>query len=329
MKCRLLFLHLFMITAVISAQTGNYKLLKRFAVPGDGSWDYLTLDSGARRLYVSHGTRVEVLSADTGEKIGIIPNTPGVHGIALAGAYGFTTNGASNTSTMFDTKTLAVRKTIRTGEGPDAVLYDPGSRRVFTFNGEGNDATAIDSLTGDVAGKVALGGAPESGVSDGKGTVFVNLEDKNQVTVFDSRKLGVLHHWPVAGCRQPVSMTMDVAHERLFIGCRSKVMVVMNAMNGKVVATVPIGDHVDASAFDPATSLLYESNGDGTLTIIHQDSVDQYRVIQTVQTQPGAKTMAYDPKSREVFLSVADYGPSHAVASGTFKVLVMGPAPTR
>jgi YVTN family beta-propeller protein len=301
-----------------SAQSASYSVIKKIPIPGSGSWDYLTVDEGARRLYVSHGTQVEVLDIDSLAVVGSIPKTPGVHGIAIAPELGrgFVSNGQASTVTVFDLKTLKPIADVATGQKPDAIIYDPATSRVFAFNGGSNSATAIDAAAGKVAGTVHLGGGPEFAAADGNGFVFDNLEDESLLLKINSRELKVEQRWPTAPCASPSSMAMDRANRRLFLGCRSKVMAVVNADTGQVISTQPIGDHVDATAFDPQTKLIFNSNGEGTITVIHQDSPDQYSVVETVKTAARAKTMALDPKTHRLFLSTAE--------NGQFEVLVVG-----
>ena len=296
----------------------NYHLVKKIPVPGTGSWDYLTIDEASRRLYVSHGTQVEVIDVDSGTIAGQIPNTPGVHGIAIAPELGrgFTSNGQSSTVTIFDLKTLKALGEVKSGKKPDAIIYDPATSRVFAFNGGSNSATAIEAADGKVAGTIDLGGGPEFAVADGKGYVYDNLEDESLVLKINARTLKVEQRWPTAPCASPSSIAMDRPNRRLFIGCRSKVMAVMNADSGKVITTLPIGDHVDATAFDPETNLVFNSNGEGTVTVIHENSADSYIVLDNAKTLPKAKTMALDPKTHQLFLSTAE--------SGNFEVLVLG-----
>jgi YVTN family beta-propeller protein len=300
------------------AQSGGYSVIKKISIPGTGSWDYLAIDEAARRLYVSHGTQVEVVDIDALTVVGSIPNTAGVHGIAIAPELGrgFTSNGQASTVTIFDLKTLKPIADVPTGKKPDAIIYDPATSRVFAFNGGSNSATAIDAATGKVAGTVNLDGGPEYAAADGKGFVYNNLEDESLLLKINSRELKVEQRWPVAPCSSPSSMAMDRANRRLFLGCRSKVMAMLDADSGKVITTVPIGDHVDATAFDPETKLVFNSNGEGTITVIHQDSPDKYSVVETVKTAPRAKTMALDPKTHRLFLSTAE--------NGQFEVLVVG-----
>ncbi len=306
------------VSATTASPASGYHVVKKIPVPGTGSWDYLTVDEAARRLYVSHETQVEVLDVDSEAVVGKIPNSMGVHGIAIAPELGrgFTSNGRANTVTIFDLKTLKELGQVKTGEGPDAIIYDPSTRRVFALNGEGNSATAIEAADGKVAGTIDLGGGPEFAVADGTGYVFVNLEDKNMVLKLDSRELAVKERWPLAPCEAPSSMAMDKPNRRLFIGCRSHVMAVVNADDGHVISTLPIGDHVDATAFDPETGFIFNSNGEGTITVVHQDSPDQYRVVENIKTVPRAKTMALDTKTHKLFLSCQE--------SGSFAVLVVG-----
>ena len=300
------------------APSDGYSVTKKITIPGEGSWDYLAVDEAARRLYVSHGTQVEVIDLDSESVVGNLPKTMGVHGIAVAHdlARGFISNGLSSNVTIFDLKSLKPISDVPTGKKPDAIIFDPATSRVFAFNGGSNSATAIDAATGKVAGTVDLGGGPEYAAADGNGFVYDNLEDESLVLKIDARKLKVDQRWPTAPCASPSSMAIDPANRRLFIGCRSKVMAVMNADTGQVITTVPIGDHVDATAFDAASKLIFNSNGEGTITVIREDSPDKYSVVETVKTLPRAKTMALDPKTHQLFLSTAE--------SGQFEVLVVG-----
>jgi DNA-binding beta-propeller fold protein YncE len=320
-RCRLrsaIFLIPICAVLATAANAGGYSVIKKIPIPGQGSWDYLTVDEDARRLYVSHGTQVEVLDIDSLNVVGNIPKTPGVHGVAIAPEFGrgFVSNGQTSSVTIFDLKSLKPIADVPTGQKPDAIIYDPATSRVFAFNGGGNSATAIDAATGKVVGTVDLGGGPEFAAADGKGFVFDNLEDESLVLKINSRELKVEQRWPTAPCSSPSSMAMDRANRRLFIGCRSKVMAVLDADTGKVITTLPIGDHVDATAFDPATKLIFNSNGEGTVTVIHQDTPDKYSIVETVKTAPKAKTMALDPKTHRLFLSTAE--------NGQFEVLVVG-----
>ncbi len=303
---------------VASATAVDYQITKKIPIPGKGSWDYLVVDEGGRRLYVSHGTQVEVLDVDSGAIVGKVENTPGVHGIAIAPELGrgFVSNGQSSTVTIFDLKTLKTIAEVPVGKKPDAIIYDPTTSRVFAFNGDSNSASAIDAANSKVAGTVDLGGGPEYAVSDGSGYIYNNLEDASVVLKINARSLKVEQRWPTAPCASPSSIAMDRPNRRLFIGCRNKLMAVVNADTGQVIATLPIGDHVDATAFDPASNLIFNSNGEGTITVVHQDSPHKYSVVENVKTLPKAKTMALDPKTHQLFLSTAE--------AGQFEVLVVG-----
>jgi YVTN family beta-propeller protein len=302
----------------VYASDSTYSVIKKIPIPGQGSWDYLTIDEAARRLYVSHGTQVEVLDIDSGAIVGKIENTQGVHGIAIAPdiGRGFVSDGQSSTVTIFDLKTLKSIAEVPTGKKPDAIIYDPATSRIFAFNGGSNSATVIEGKDGKVAGTIDLSGGPEFAAADGNGYVYNNLEDESLVLKINSRTLKVEQRWPTAPCASPSSMAIDRANRRLFVGCRSKVMAVMNADTGHVITTLPIGDHVDATAFDAGTRLIFSSNGEGTVTVIHQDGPDKYSVAETVKTLPRAKTSALDPKTHQLFLSTAE--------SGQFEVLVVG-----
>jgi DNA-binding beta-propeller fold protein YncE len=334
------FLLLFVHGAASNAQTpssSGYRVVRKFALGGEGGWDYLAIDSQSRRLYVSRSTHVMVIDADSGIVVGDIPNTPGVHGVALVPTVkrGFTSNGRDSSVTVFDLGSLDVLDSIRVGENPDAILYDPASERVFTFNARSRDATAIDAKTGRVAGTVNLGGRPEFAVADGLGRIYVNLEDSSQVATFRSRELNIEARWPLAPGEGPTGMAMDRDHKRLFIGCSNKLLVVMDSDDGRVVATLPIGSGVDGTAFDSQESLVFSSNGDGTLTVIGEDTPDRYRVLDNVITQRGARTLALDPKTHRIFLATAEFGPAPpptadrphprpSIVPGTFALLVVG-----
>jgi len=312
------FLILLIAFSTFAFADGNNHIIKKIPIPGQGGWDYLIVDEGARRLYVSHGTQVEVLDVDSGAIVGKIPNTLGVHGIALVPELGrgFVSDGQTSTVTIFNLKTLETIGHVPTGKKPDGIIFDSATSQVLAFNGGSNSVTVISAADGKVAGTVDLGGGPEFAVADGKGHVFNNLEDQNQVVKIDSKKLVVEQRWPLAPCEAPSSMAMDRPNRRLFIGCRSKVMAVVDADSGKVITTVPIGDHVDATAFDPDSRLIFNSNGEGTITVVRQDTPDKYSVVETIKTLPKAKTMAFDPKTHHLFLSTAE--------DGQFEVLVVG-----
>jgi DNA-binding beta-propeller fold protein YncE len=320
----------------VAAGQPTYHLLKQTKTGGEGGWDYLTVDPQSRRLYISRSDHVQILDVDTGSKVGEIANTPGVHGIALAPRLGrgFTSNGREGTVTIFDLKSLKELGRPKVGTGPDAILFDPASKRVFTFNGRSQDATAIDAASGQVAGTIALGGKPEFAVSDGKGEIFVNIEDKSELLALDPRHLTVLHRWPLAPGEEPSGLALDRAHRRLFAVCGNQKMVVVDADSGKVVATPPIGRGPDACTFDPKTGRAFSSNGrDGTLTVIHEDGPDRFSEVATVPTQVGARTMAIDEKTGRIILVTAEVAPTPAgteaprrrsFVPGSFTVLVVG-----
>jgi DNA-binding beta-propeller fold protein YncE len=300
-------------------QGSGYHLSKKVVLGGEGGWDYLYADPATHRVFISRGQHTMVVDPD-GKVLGDIPNTKGVHGIAIAAEFdrGFTSNGQGNSVTIFDLKTLATISELPiAGQNPDAIYYDSFSKRVFTFNGRPNDATAIDAKTGTVAGTIPFGGKPETAQGDGAGHIFVNIEDKSQIIEFDSATLKILNTWPLAPCEEPSGLAFDVAHKRLFAGCGNKMMAVVDATNGKVVATVPIGDGVDANGFDPATGFAFASCGDGTLTVAHEDTPDKYTVVETVKTMPRARTMTIDPGTHNVFTVTADFAPPPAPAAGT------------
>jgi DNA-binding beta-propeller fold protein YncE len=288
----------------------GYHETNRVTLPGPAGWDYVTVDSTSRRVYVSHATRVEVLDADTLRVIGTIAGTPGVHGIAIAPEVGkgFITAGKADVVVIFDLASLKYLGQVSTGKKPDAIAYDPATKRVFAMNGSSDSITAIDAPEGTVSGAIDLGGGPESTVADGEGNLWVNLEDKSQLVHLDSKSLTVKDRWTVAPCEEPSSLSFDSAHRRLFLGCRNRVMAVVDADSGKVVADYPIGEHVDASAFDPATSLVFCSTGDGHISIFHQDSADKYTLVENLSTYPGSKTMGYDPKTHRIFVPANNSG---------------------
>ncbi len=289
----------------------GYHLAKTIPIAGDEGWDYVAVDSNARRVYVSHGSHVVVLDADSQRVVGDIPETQGVHGIAIASdlGRGFTSNGRANTVTIFDLNTLKTLGSVKAGTNPDAIVYDAGTKRVFTMNGRSQDTTAIDAASGSVASTIPLGGKPEFAVSDGRGSIFVNIEDKSELVQFDPQKLTVLHRWPMAPCEEPSGLAMDLKTRRLFAGCGNKMMAVIDADTGKVIGTPAIGEGVDANAFDPATNFAFASNGEGSLTVVHEDSPDKFSVVENVLTKKTARTMGLDLKTHTIFLPAADFDP--------------------
>jgi YVTN family beta-propeller protein len=328
----------FLATSVFAAN--NYHLLKKISLLGDGNWDYLIVDSSARHVYISHGTEVNVLDADSGEPVGKITNTNGVHGIAVAPELerGFVSNGRAGTVTIFDRKTLKTLGEVPVGKNPDAIIYEPVQRRVFVFNAESKTASVIDAAAAKVLSTIELGGVPEGPVPDGKGNVFVNLKDEatNQMLRIDSKEMAIKDRWALgaAGCTDPGNTAMDRITRRLFVRCKDRAkntawMGVINADNGKLVTTLPIGSNVDSAAFDPETRLIFFPDGDGKVTIIHEDSADKYSLVQNAETQKGARTIALDLKSHRLFLPTAQYapeqnGPRPRILPGTFTILMMG-----
>jgi len=328
-------LALFVISAAF-AQSG-YHQIKKIAIPGDGFWDYLVADGAAGRVYVSHGTEVAVVDSKKGEVVGTITGLKLVHGIALAPEFdkGFISDGGAGKVVIFDLKSLAKTGEVMAGMNPDAIIYDEATKRVFAFNGRSGDATAVDAEKGTLAGTVMLEGKPEFAIGDGKGHVFVNIEDKSEIMDIDAKALTVAHKWPLTGCEEPSGLSMDRKNRRIFSGCDNKVMAVTNADTGKVVTTVPIGDGVDATWFDPGTNFVLNSCGqDAVMTVIHEDSPDKYSVVENVKTDKGARTMALDPKTHNVYLALAEVQilptpegekrPRRKVMPGTFHLLEYG-----
>jgi len=298
---------LLLVLAAAFAQSG-YHQLKKISIPGDGFWDYLIADGASGRVFVSHGTEVDVVDGKKGEVTGKIDGLKLVHGIALAPEFnrGFISDGAANQVVIFDLTTLAKVGEVDAGMNPDGVIYDPATKRVFAFNGRSGSATVVDAEKGTLAGTVTLEGKPEFPAPDGKGHVFVNIEDKSEVMDIDAKTLTVVHKWPLAPCEEPSGMAIDTSTRRLFSGCDNKMMAVMDADTGKVVATVPIGDGVDSTWFDPGTKYVLNSCGqDGVLTVIHEDSPDKYTVVENVKTEKGARTMALDRETHNIYLAVA------------------------
>jgi DNA-binding beta-propeller fold protein YncE len=310
----------------------GYHIIKTVSVPGDEGWDYVYVDSDARRVYISHGSHVVVMNADSYAIEGDIPDTPGIHGITVAPdlGRGFTSNGRANTATIFDLKTLKAIGTAKTDANPDAIIYDPATKRVFSFNGRGKNATVINGADGSVVGAIPLGGKPEYAVADGKGSVFVNDEDSSELHHLDSQSLKELHHWPLAPCKSPSGLAGDLKTRRLLAVCDDKVSSVVDADSGKVVANPAICDGPDAAAFDPSNNLFFVSCGDGHLTVIHEDSADKYTVVENVATKKTARTMGLDLKTHKIFLPIAEFEPPAPgerrgkMKPGTFAILVVG-----
>ena len=305
-------------TAGSAPANSDLQVLQRWKVGGAGTWDYLTLDAAGKRLFVSRSTRVDVISTESGKVVGTIPNTLGVHGIALAEdtKRGYTSNGKANSVTVFDSDSLAVIREVKlAAHNPDAILYEPVGKHVFTFNGASKDVTVLDASSLEVVATLAVPDKPEFAVDDGNGHIFVNIESEpGQMTVIDSRKLSVIRTFPLPGCASPTGLAIDKAHHRLFSVCDGKIMVVTDADTGKQVARVPVGEGPDAVAFDPKRGLVFSSNGDGTLTVVREESADRYSVQATVPTQRGARTMALDAAGGKVYLVTADFGPPPAAS---------------
>lgn len=332
---------IFFAAASVMAATGDYHLIKKYSfgpTPGSTSeyFDYITVDSSARRVYLSRGTEVAVINADSGALIGIIIGFQRDHGVALAPEFGrgFISDGAQGKVMIFDLKTLKVIGEAKAADDADCVVYDPASQRVFVMEGDPHSATVIEAKSGNVVGTIDLGGAPEFAVADGKGNVYINLESKNEIVALDSQSLKIKSRWPVAPAGGPTALAMDPQHRRLFSAGRDpQMLLVMNADTGKVIQSFPISAGVDAARFDPDTRLIFASTREGKLHIFHEDSPDKYSVVQTVNTEYGAKTMGLDTKTHQVFVDTADFGPPAASAtgpsrarrmavSGTFRVLV-------
>lgn len=319
-------------------QSSGYHVVRRYGLGGEGGWNYLLLDSASRRLYVSRSTRVTVIDADGGAVVGEIPNTPGVHGVALAPdlGRGATSNGRDQSVTIFDLRSLRPLGRVRTtGGNPDAIQYEPATHRIFTFNGAGQNATAIDPVTGAVVGTIALGGKPEFAVVAGGGRIYVNIEDKAELVALDARALAVSARWPLKPCEEPTGLSLDATHGRLFVGCSNRLMAVVDAATGRLVATLPIGGGVDGTAFDPGAGLAFSSNGEGTLTVVREVTPDSFVVVDNVPTQRGARTLALDPRTHNVLLATAEFGPAPTptpeqprprptLVPGSFVILVVG-----
>jgi DNA-binding beta-propeller fold protein YncE len=320
-----------------AAQGADYKLLHSIPVPGEGFWDYVLADAGSRKLFVSHGTHVQVIDLDTEKIVGDIPDTPGVHGIAVAEreGKGFITAGRAGRVDVFDLKTLAKTGSIPAGANPDAITYDPESNRILAFNGRSKDATVIDPAASKAEGAIPLGGKPEAGVPDGHGHVFVNIEDTGEIAELDPKALKLVRRFKVQGCEEPSGLAIDQDKHRLYAGCGNKVMAVVDSHSGKTLAHLPIGDGVDACDFDPGTGFAFASTGDGHVTVIKETSPGKFEVVETVATQSSARTMSLDKKTHRAYLPAAKMGPPPAptaqnprpypsMMAGTFVVLVVG-----
>jgi YVTN family beta-propeller protein len=315
----------------------SYEVVAKYPVGGTGGWDFISIDERRHRLYVSRGDHVQVVDARSGNVVGDLPGTAGVHGIAIADSLGFTSNGRSDSVTVFDLDTLAVIDTVKvTGGNPDAILYDPASKRVFTFNGRTANVTAIDVATRKVAGTIAVSGKPEVAVTDGRGHVFVNIEDKNSIAVIDTATLAVSRYLPLGTCEEPTGLAIDRRRERLFSVCHNKKMIVVDARSGNVVEELPIGADVDGAEFDPFLNLAFSSNGEGTVTIVKSHEGGRYSVTETVATQKSARTIALDSTTHRIYLPAASFAPPAAptpeqpkpratMVPGSFVIVVLAP----
>jgi YVTN family beta-propeller protein len=327
--------------ALASPPDGGYHLLKKYdlgAAPGGKEyWDYITFDAATRRLYISHNTEVKVVDANSGAVVGSIPDLKRVHGIALVPdvGRGFISDGGADEAVAFDLKSLKVTNHIKTGGNPDCIIYDPASKHIFTMNGKTSDSSVIDPSALTVIATIPMTGRPEYAVADGSGMIYDNLEDKNEVVALDSRTNTIKAHWPIAPAEEATAMDMDIRHRRLFIGGRNKLLAVMDADNGKVLQTFPIGAGVDTNVYEPETRLLFTATREGTLHVFHEDSPDKFSVVETVKTEFGARNMALDPKSHKLFIDTADFVPAPAATAdqpkpqptpipGTFRLLVYG-----
>ena len=338
------------LTGFAAQAASGYHLVKTIPIPGDWTWDYIGMDSTHRHVLVSHGPQLEILNADTYRIDGKIaapdadfskPETLAVMDVRGGAAAedigrGFIPNAHDGSVTIFDLNTLKVLATVKVGANPDGYLYDPATKRGFTFSNRIKGAVAIDLREAKMAGEVTLGSKPEAGAADGKGHIFVNLQEKDQVAKIDSRKLALEETWSTGPCKQPTSMAIDAANNRLFVGCRgdTHILLVMDTTNGKIITTLPIGDGTDAAAFDAEKKLIFTSNGEGSITVIQEQSPDKFAVIDTVKTEPGARTMTLDTKSHKLFLITADRKTTPAAGGqpaqrvqvpGTYRVLVVGP----
>ena len=315
-----------------------YHFLREIPVGGEGWWDYLSVDAAGRRLYVSHGTEVVVIDIDKDAVVGAIADTPGVHGLAVASELkrGFSSNGRENKASIVDLQTLTTLSKVDTGQNPDGMLFEPGRQEVYMFNGRDKSATVFEAMSGKVVATISLTGKPEFPACDPQaGQVYDNIEDKSEVAVIDTKTHGVVATWPIAPGEEASGMAIDVTHHRLFLGCGNKLMVMMDSTNGRVVASVPIGEGVDANAFDPGTQLAFSSCGSGTVTIAKETSPDTLTVVQTLTTEPRARTMALDPQTHKIYLASAKFEAQPAAAAGaprqrpkmipgTFKISVYG-----
>ena len=323
MRKSALVLTLATVTSVLAQSSSSYRVTHTYTLGGDGSWDYIVPDPPNHRLFVARQNRVMVIDEDSGMLLGEVAGIQGAHGTAIAEktGHGFATSGNDQSVVMFDLRTFKALGRIPAAEDADAIVYDPPSNRVFTLNGDAHSSTVIDAQAGTLITNIPLGGKPEYGASASDGKVYANLTDTSEVVEIDAKTATVARRWSTAPCKQPVSMALDTAHHRLFSGCRSGVMAVSDYQGGKVVATLPIGTGVDGAGYDGVSGNAFASNADGTLTVIHQDAPDQYRVVENVQTPQGARNMGLDPTNHRVFIVSAKFGPAPAGGRGRGSVL--------
>lgn len=317
-------------------QKTSLHVLTDFPIHSSGGWDYITVDGAAKRIYVSHGTQVNILDEATGDSVGVIPDTRGVHGVAICHEFnkGYTSNGRADNITVFDLKSSRVLKQLPAGTDPDAIFYDDFSKKIYAFNGHSYDATVIDAATDKVVATIALGGKPETGVSDGRGKVFVNIENTGEEVEIDAKTYKILNRWKLTGGEEPSGLAIDRNTNRLFVGCGGNhVMIVMNATNGNILAKFPIG-RCDGVAFDPQLKLAYSSNGEGNITAVRELNADRFEFVENIPTEPGARTIGIDIKSHKLYLPTAKLSPAKPTAAhphprpqmvpGTFHVIVVG-----
>lgn len=310
-------------TLLLAQFSSSYRVTHTYTLGGDGGWDYIVPDPPNHRLFIARQNRVMVVDEDSGKLLGEVTGIQGAHGTAVADGtgHGFATSGNDQSVVMFDLKTFKALGRVHAAEDADAILYDSASNRVFTLNGDAHSSTVIDPRGGTLITNISLGGKPEYGASAGDGKVYANLTDTSEVVEIDAKTATVARRWSTAPCKQPVAMAIDTAHHRLFSGCRSGVMAVSDYQAGKVVATVPIGAGTDGAGYDAASGNAFASNADGTLTVIHQDSPDQYHVVESVQTPQGSRNMGLDPTNHRVFVASAKFGPAPTGGRGRGPVL--------
>lgn len=337
MKKLILFLpFIFMASAFVSlqAQSDTFHVAKIFHIQSGGGWDYIAVGPGNNRLYVSHGIQVNILDKTTGDSVGVIENTTGVHGIAFdqANRKGYTSNGRLNNVTVFDLNSNKVLTQIATGENPDAILYEPFSKKIITCNGRSKDLSVIDPGENKVIATIPVGGKPETAVSNEAGKLFVNIEDKSEIAEVDMKTFTVTNHWSIAPGEEPSGLAFDKKTNRLFAGCGNKLLVIVDASTGKVIDKLPIGDGCDGVGFDAITKYIYSSNGEGTLSVIHEKTADKFEPVATVATKRGARTIAVDQFTHLIYLPTAEFestnnasqGGRPKMIPGTFQVLVVG-----